>query len=224
MKMILRSTGLYIWAIVIALVLWVQVHGQGEGSLSMDVAMQVQGLPENMVIVNDLPDQVKITVHGLQGRLKAIDPKDVFISVDVSDLHQPGVVERGLSLHQVRLPTSIVVDKIQPDRIELQVDHIVVREVPVEPLFDLPQGWHVEQVQIEPARVSLIGPEVWMETLARIQTVPLRLELVVGAFESKTNVVSPAGKAVRLAKENATFKVQGFLRRDVPPKSELIKE
>jgi len=39
---------LYAWAILIAVILWVQVHGEGEGSLSMDVALQVQGLPENM--------------------------------------------------------------------------------------------------------------------------------------------------------------------------------
>lgn len=208
---VMRSFGLYVWAIIIALVLWIQVHGQGEGSLSMDVALQVQGLPENMVIVNDLPDQVKVTVHGLQGRLKTIDPKDIFISIDVNDLENPGVTERRLSLSDVRLPTGVKADKIQPDRIELQVDHIVKRNVPVKPVFDIPQGWQVDQVSVEPQKVTLTGPEVWMDTLPEIETVAIRLNLKAGIFEVKAEVVSPAGKAVHLEKDNISFEVRGVL-------------
>jgi len=40
-----RRYNLHFWAVMIAIALWLQVHGQGEGSLSMDVPLQVQGLP-----------------------------------------------------------------------------------------------------------------------------------------------------------------------------------
>jgi len=211
---VMRSWGLYAWAVAIALVLWLQVHGQGEGSLSMDISVQVQGLKENMVIVNDFPDRVKITVHGLQGRLKALDPQHIFIPIRVDDLEEPGIVEKTLNLQSVKLPTGVEVDKIQPDRIELQVDRIVKRNIPVLPQFDLPQGWHVENVQVVPNVTRLIGPEVWMETLTSILTVPLRLDLQSGLFKVQTRVISLAGKAVRLEEENRSFEVHGMLIKD----------
>ena len=71
-----RRFSLQFWAIAIAIALWLQVHGQGEGSLSMDVPLQIQGLPTEMVIVNDLPDHVRITINGLQTRLKDLREED----------------------------------------------------------------------------------------------------------------------------------------------------
>ncbi len=38
----LKPWVLHLWSILIAIVLWLQVHGQGDGSLSMDVPLQVQ--------------------------------------------------------------------------------------------------------------------------------------------------------------------------------------
>jgi len=205
---------LYAWSILIALVLWMQVHGEGEGLLSMDASLQVQGLPENMVIVNNLPNQVRITVKGLQARLKALQPSDIFVSLNARDLSEPGVINRQLKLDAIRLPAGLVVESIQPDRIKLQVDRIITRTLAVQPKFDLPQGWHVEAVSVTPVLAQLQGPEVWIEPLNAVGTVPLRLELKAGPFELKADIATPAGKAVHLEKNKGGFVVQGILVQD----------
>ena len=208
---LLQSKGLHLWAILIAVVLWFQVHGQGAGSLTMEVGLQLQGLPQNMVVVNDLPDTVHVTVSGLQARLKAVNPQDIYVPFDASGLTLPGVVERVVKTGDIRLPVGLEIEKIQPDRIELQVDRIVTRSIGVFPRLELPEGWHAENVSVEPPQVQLSGPEVWLDTLSEVETVAIQPEFKLGAFEAKVGVATPSGKAIRLVNENARFIVRGTL-------------
>ena len=207
----LRRIGLPFWSVLIAVLLWLQVHGQGAGSLSMDVPLQVHGLPQNMVIVNDLPDHVRVTVNGLQARLTALKPEDIYISVNASEITEPGVVERALKVSDIRLPVGLSVEKLQPDRLELQVDRVVIRSIPVRARLELPEGWQVKGMTVEPAEVSLSGPEIWLDALKDVETSPVRPELKIGPFEVKVGVESPTGKAIRLVNPKEEFTVRGLL-------------
>lgn len=207
----LRKNALLLWSILIAVVLWFQVYGQGEGSLTLEVPLQLKGLPQNMVVVNDLPDSVHITVNGLQSRLKAVTPQDIYVPFDASGLTLPGVVERVVKISDVRLPSGLEITKIQPDRVELQVDRIVTRSLPVLPRLELPEGWHAENVTVEPAEVQLSGPEVWLESLKEVETIAIQPEYKPGLFEAKVGVASLTGKAIRLVNDKAQFLVRGTL-------------
>ena len=206
-----RRFSLQIWSVVIAIALWLQVHGQGEGSLSMDVPLQVQGLPAEMVIVNDLPDHVRITINGLQTRLKELRQENLIVPINASDITSPGVVERALQLSSVSLPVGLRIDKVQPDRLELRVDRLVTRSIPVQAQFELPDGWRASKVVMQPAEVQLIGPEVWLDTLREVKTTPIRPDLKEGAFETKSGIESPSGKAIRLVDSKIKISVGAIL-------------
>ncbi|TLS68698.1 hypothetical protein FE236_03110 [Mariprofundus erugo] len=208
-----RRYNLHFWAIMIAIALWLQVHGQGDGSLSMDVPLQVQGLPADMVIVNDFPEHVRITIKGLQTRLKDLRQQDLTVPLDVSDLTTPGVVERSLQIGLISLPVGLRIEKVKPERLQLQVDRRVTRSIPVHAHFELPEGWQVTQVNIEPAQVKLTGPDVWLETLRAVETTPIRPELKEGPIEAKTGVESPSGKSIRLAGGKVEIIVRGTLEK-----------
>ena len=213
----LRSYKLHFWAIVIAIALWLQVHGQGEGSVSLEVPLQVEGLPADMMIVNDLPDHVRVTVKGLQSRLKDIRQQALTIPLDASDITTPGVVARSLQLKEVSVPAGLRIEKVQPDRVELQVDKITTRSMPLHAHFELPEGWQVRFVSIEPLEVELAGPEVWLESLTKVETTPIRLELKSGLFMVKTGVESPSGKAIRLVDSKIEISVKGELVQTAAP-------
>jgi len=199
------------WSILIAVVLWLQVHGQGTGSLRMDVALQVRDVPTDMVIVNDLPDLVSITVTGLQAQLNSLDSNNLFISVDASALHMPGVLEQALDIETIDLPVGLKVEKIQPDSVQLQVDHIVNRTVGITPVFDLPQGWQASHVVITPSLVDLSGPEVWLSTLNLIATTAIRLDLAQGNFDVETEIVPLSGKGIHVLNKDLKIRVRGEL-------------
>ncbi|MBL4760665.1 MAG: hypothetical protein JKY80_07440 [Mariprofundaceae bacterium] len=206
-----RRYNLHFWAVAIAISLWLQVHGQGEGSVSMEVPLQVLGLPADMVLVNDLPDHVRVTINGLQSRLEDLRQLNFSIPIDASDLTTPGVVERAPQLSLVSLPVGLRIAKVQPDRLELQVDRLVTRSIPVRASFELPEGWQVNGVTITPDKVTLTGPEVWLETLREVGTAPIRLKLKTGIFKMTTGIESPSGKAIRLTHGNTEIIIQGTL-------------
>jgi len=207
----LRVLGLPFWSVLIAVVLWVQVHGQGMGSVRMDVALQVRDVPADMVIVNDLPDQVSVTISGLQAQLNALDSKNLFVSVDASSLNMPGVIEQALDVETIDLPVGLRVEKIQPDSVQLQVDHIVTRTLDVVPTFDLPQGWEVQHVVVTPSIVKLSGPEVWLSTLNKVDTVAVRLPLQQGLFDVQAELVPLSGQGIHLLEKDLSIRIRGEL-------------
>jgi len=208
---LVQQKALHIWAVVIAVMLWFQVHGEGDGTLTMEVGLQLQGLPQNMVIVNDLPDTVHVTVSGLQARLKSVTPQDIYVPFDASGITMPGVVERVVKSSDIRLPVGIEIAKIQPDRLELQVDRIVTKSIGILPRLEMPEGWHAESVIVEPATVELSGPEVWLESLTEVETIAIQPDIRPGQFEAKIGIASPTGKAIRLVNENVRITVRGIL-------------
>lgn len=208
----LRYLGLPFWSVLIAVLLWLQVHGQGMGSVRMDVALQVRDVPKDMVIVNDLPEQVSITISGLQAQLNSLEAKDLFVSVDASSLNMPGVIEQALNFETIDLPVGLKVEKIQPDSVQLQVDHIISRTLKINPVFDLPQDWETEHVVITPAVVKLAGPEVWLSTLSEVETVAVRLQLTQGLFDVKTTLVPLSGQDIHLMDKNLNIRVRGQLK------------
>jgi hypothetical protein len=77
--------------------------------------------------------------------------------------------------------------------------------------FELPEGWHARGVTLMPKNVELTGPEVWLDALREVETSPIRPDLKPGAFETKTGVESPSGKAIRLVNSNIQIVVKAVL-------------
>jgi len=207
----LRASALQILAVFIALVLWAQVHGQGTGSISMDVPLQVEGLRPDIAIVNNLPDHVRVTVSGLQARLSGLTPADIRVPLDVSRMDKPGVVDQALETSSIRTPAGLIVTKLQPDRLQVQLDRIVQRQINVKPPVDVPQGWVVRDLTIQPFQVMLEGPEVWLDTLVEVETTLVHPPLEAGPFRAQVSVESPSGKAIRVVEPQKKFTVRGKL-------------
>ncbi|MDX8413520.1 MAG: hypothetical protein R8J85_05475 [Mariprofundales bacterium] len=219
MQLLLRRHSIILWAIVIAFVLWFQVHGSGIGAFAIDAPLQVRGLSKQLMIINDLPETVRITVKGLQARINHLSRDDVRIIIDASDVSKPGVMDRAINIQDVHLPAGMNIEKIRPDRLQLQVDRLVSRLLPVKAVIDLPEQWQAHQVTVEPLQVKVTGPEVWMDALAGLDTEELRPILKAGAFTIEARVVSPTGRAIRMVDEAVRVKVQGVLA-PVPPHAE----
>lgn len=210
---LLRKSGMQILAVLIALALWVQVHGQGTGSISMDVPLQIEGLRPDIAIVNNLPDHVRVTVSGLQARLNVLRPSDIRVPLDVSQMNEPGVVNQALDISAIRVPAGLTVIKLQPDRLQLQIDRIVQRQIVVKPNIDLPQGWIARGLIVQPSQVLLEGPEVWLDALQEVNTSLVHPQPEAGPFSFQVDVESPSGKAIRVVNPQKKFTLQGILVR-----------
>jgi len=207
----MSDLGLKVLAMVVAILLWIQVHGQGMGSMTVDARLELLGLPHNMVLINDFPEKVHLTISGLQSRLQALDKNRISVPMDVTNIHEPGIIMRNFNLADIHLPMGLRVEKVQPDQLELQVDMLVNREFPIHANLSVPDGFVVQDLKIEPAQVILSGPEIWVDSISNIQTISTKLAAVAGPFEKNVGMESLAGKSIRLQKPNTTFRVYGWL-------------
>lgn len=222
MMRLLRRLALPFWSVLIAVILWMQVHGQGMGSVRMDVALQVRDVPQGMAIVNDLPEQVSITITGLQTQLNALDVKSLFVAVNAASLRQPGVMNQALDVSGITLPVGLKVVKIQPDVVQLQVDHVVTRSLEVHPTFDLPQGVEARLIAVTPTSLKLIGPEVWLSTLNQIDTSAIRLDKRTGIFDVVAKIMPLGGKGIRVLDNHGEVRVRGELVLMAPTVPEVV--
>jgi len=209
----LRTSGLQLLAVLIALVLWMQVHGQGTVSISMDVPLQVEGLRPNLAIINNLPDHVRLTISGLQARLNTLQPTDVRVPLNVAHMDKPGVLKQALEIADIRLPAGLTATKLQPDRLQVQLDRVVERAIAIKPHVEAPVGWQAVNLSVRPAQVKLAGPEVWMGALSEVATTRVHPEAKAGPFRFSVNVESPSGKAIRVVDAQKKFILSGLLRR-----------
>jgi len=209
----LRASGMKLLAVFIALVLWAQVHGQGSGSISMDVPLQVQGLSPDLAIVNNLPDHVRVTMSGLQVRLSGLQASDILVPLKVGHMKEPGVVDQALEIDAIRVPMGLTVTKLQPDRLQVQLDRIVQRQITLKPHVDAPKGWIARNVVIRPPRALLEGPEVWLGALLGVETTLLHPKPVAGKFTFEVGVESPSGKSIRVVEPQKKFRLSGVLER-----------
>jgi len=207
----LRASGMQLLAVFIALVLWVQVHGQGTGSISMDAPLQVEGLRPDIAIINNLPDHVRVTVSGLQARLNMLHSSDIRVPLDAVHMTKPGVVDQALEISAIRVPAGLTVSKLQPDRLEVQLDRIVQREIAVKPHVDVPKGWAASELAIQPPRVMLEGPEVWLDALQGVETTMVHPQPQTGSFRFVVSIESPSGKAIRVVDAQKQFVLRGVL-------------
>jgi hypothetical protein len=91
------------------------------------------------------------------------------------------------------------------------VDHIVTRTLDVVPNFDLPQGWEVQHVVVTPSIVKLSGPEVWLSTLNKVDTVAVRLPLQQGLFDVQAELVPLSGQGIHLLEKDLSIRIRGEL-------------
>ncbi|MDQ6963547.1 MAG: hypothetical protein Q9M13_01355 [Mariprofundales bacterium] len=210
-RLLLRRYSLGLWAVLIAFVLWFQVHGSGIGAFAIDAPLQVRGLSKQLMIINDLPETVRITVKGLQARINHLSRDDIRIIIDASDINNPGVMDRAINIQDVHLPAGMSIEKISPDRLQLQVDRLVARLLPVKAVVDLPEQWRVSQLKVVPLQVKVTGPEVWMDSISELDTAMVHPELKAGPFTMEVRVVSPTGRAIRMVDEAVRVQVTGVL-------------
>jgi len=208
---ILRTSGMQLLAVLIAVALWLQVHGQGTVSISMDVPLQVEGLNQDIAIINNLPDHIRVTISGLQARLNSLKPGDIRVPLKMAHIEKPGVVDQALEITSIRLPAGLTATKLQPDRLQVQLDRVVQRKIALNPQVDVPKGWLAKNISLQPSQVLLAGPEVWLDALSEVDTTPVHPEAKSGSFKFTVSVESPSGKAIRIVEAEKKITLRGEL-------------
>ncbi len=118
----------FVISIIIALVMWVVVNLGRDVSTTVQFALTVGELPENMALASDLPEQVTASVSGEGWRLLPLRNNLQTIAIDID---QPEILLTDMIREKVG-PYGINVLSVQPAMMRTILEERVTKKVPIQ--------------------------------------------------------------------------------------------
>lgn len=123
--MILRffseNLALKILSLAFAVVLWFFVMGEQRHEVSHVVPVEYRNLPKGLIIANEVPDAVAVTLSGPRALLVHMGPDELSLPLDLSGL-KPGLTSFKRLEENLKAPGGLVVTRISPASIDVRLE------------------------------------------------------------------------------------------------------
>lgn len=173
-KMLVENLGLKLFSLIVSIALFAIMHGSeaGQRSLYVPVVVLLPSEASNKVLVDEIPDKVKVTLSGSRSVINSIDRVDA-VQVDLRDARPYYSFEP----QAFGLPAGIKVEVI-PARLALRWESRLEQKVAVRPqLVGTPDPALelVGKVTVTPGKVVVSGPRSKVEALREVPTEAITL-------------------------------------------------
>lgn len=160
-------------AVLISCILWYMVIGRELVDTIVEMRLDYRGIPSDVVVRSGLENKVRVRIRGPQGLIANLNTKNEAYIVDLSKI-KAGLNVVPLDITSPHAAFSIM--EINPSNLELDVDTIAEKQVPVVVQFSesLSSDITVLNTKVSEHTVTLRGPE---STLANIKEAPVIIEL-----------------------------------------------
>lgn len=174
---------LKILAFVFALILWFFVMGEQRLEKGYPVPLELRNIPEGLIVTSELPSLVDVRIAGPRTVLLNLSPDDLSIEVDLEGL-SPGVTSFKRLDERFRLPRSLKVTRLSPAVIDVRLEKIQTKSVPVRTVFTgvLPKGLKVEKIETTPETVTVSGAGSELKNVSEVETEPIDVSEVRESF------------------------------------------
>jgi YbbR domain-containing protein len=164
-------------SLTFALILWFFVMGERKLEVGYSVPLEVENLPPGLMIASDLPNTIDVRISGPRTILMNLHPRDMSISVDLEGL-SPGTTSFRRLEERLNLPSGLRVTRVSPSAIEMRLERVRQKRVPVEPvLTGTPgEGYRISDVLVTPGQVAIEGAESELREISRVATAAIDIE------------------------------------------------
>lgn len=216
-----RDWPLKLVSLVLALAVWLLLvpYEKVSSAKSLTIPLETRNVPAGLEIVERPPATVDITLRAPNRLLDEIGPSALVARLDLdraSVLQQ----EYPLKTAMVAAPPGAVVVKISPSKVTIKLErtaeatlevHATLRGKPA-------AGFHVDGIEIEPARVTVQGPESRLKAkaAAAATTAPVDITGLAQPTVFDADIILPRPE-LRFASPQASARVAVHI---VPDKAE----
>ena len=176
--LLLVNWELKLTAMMLAFLLWLAVHGDPSGEKIITVPLEIHNTPRDLVITNERPTMVELTIRGSLGSVwfGGALPSCI-INLEGA---QPGSRIVPLTTANLRIPrgAGLEVVEIKPPRVPLVLERSESRTVPVVAVVEkggLPPDLEVYSTTVTPSAVLITGPRSHLTSLREVSTEAISL-------------------------------------------------
>ena len=164
-------------ALLLAVLAWYLVSGREKVDTWIEIPVEIVNLPDDFVIRSGMVNRIQVRVRGASGLIRSLNVQRLAYSADLSSLE---LGDNVYLLGRDRIPVSnaLEVMELSPSRLELVVDKLVDKTVPVQVVWfgSLDPDYTLRKVTVEPGEVTLRGPSRILQNLQHIKTLPVSID------------------------------------------------
>jgi uncharacterized protein (TIGR00159 family) len=188
----------YTLAALICLVLVVGVwfsFSRGEETLtSVDVPIEYLKRDTGMEIVETSDGAVRLDLSGSGPLIRALRPEQVKVQVNLEKL-DAGDHTIFLTPEMVRLPPGISLKKMAPNAVEISLDVVGEKSLPIQVdwVGPLPKNLRIVSVEVAPARTRVVGGRKELSAISTLYTEKVPLSDIGSSGSLSVGLVLPDG-------------------------------
>jgi hypothetical protein len=181
-------------ALALAVILWAFTNFELDVERDVRLPLHLSGLPEELIIVNNAPENIDLSLRGSRNLLSSFAFSNKSIPIDLQKTEQ-GVLKIDLkrAASQV-VPRGIDIVAARPSKLSLNIDRLVTKRFKVKPVLgELDSGYEIsKKVKVVPRFVKVKGPASQLGKLETIETAKIKLEGEKAEFTAPAQLQLPS--------------------------------
>ncbi|MDH3200169.1 MAG: CdaR family protein [Myxococcales bacterium] len=215
-----ENLGLKAGALGVAILMFSLVHGAEdmERNVYIDVVVQPPPDAEDMILVTDIPDRVRVRLRGSRARLNAIRQENLPpADVELKTVEEPRYY---FEKEAFDLPAGVTVVGVVPPSLAFKWVPQATRELPVELLFDGELSDDLEwgaEAEVFPPKVGVKGPRDVVNSMRTVRAMEIDVSaLGAGVIQRDIPLVgAPANTTFETLSVLVTLRVQAKMSERV---------
>jgi YbbR domain-containing protein len=181
-ELITRNIWWKLFALLIAVLLWIAVANEPELSTFVSVPVEFKDLPESLEISSEVVEKVELEMSGPSGELRNFSGNRTAVVLDLSDA-APGERTYSIGEGELHLPRGLRVIRAIPSQVRFVFEPRLERTVPVEVRFHGAPA----KVEVTPRAVTIKGPESRVKRIGAVVTDLIDTNALTGTVTLRVN-------------------------------------
>ncbi|MCX8043485.1 MAG: diadenylate cyclase [Desulfobacterota bacterium] len=160
--------------------------------MALDIPLEYINRDPLLDIVDASANSVRLHVGGSGSLVKSLSPEQVHVQIDLRNA-SPGLNTFSISTEQIKLPPGIFVKKIEPASVDVILDVIVQKRLPVQAdwVGKLPHRLVIQECTLEPADLLIEGPQQILADTTTLYTEKIPVDTIEQSGTITVPVVLP---------------------------------
>jgi diadenylate cyclase len=169
---------------------WFIFTRSGDTLMGIDVPLEFTNRNKAIDIIDASASTVHLQLSGSGTLLKSVQPEQVRVQIDLGEA-TVGRNRLSISPGQVALPPGVYVKKVEPAELEITLDELEEKSVPVQVdwVGKLAENLIMVSADVEPAKIDVSSGKHAMDKIATLYTERVPLEGIAQSGELKVRVV-----------------------------------
>lgn len=158
-------------ALLVASVLWATAQGFRSVEQGLDLPIVLEHIPPELVSVEQSTHEVNLRIVGSRAALRQAEKHLLHYPLSLADI-KPGESRFSVTTDRLSLPRGARISARSPSTIVIRAERVQAKRVKVLPDLsgELPEGFHIQEVRVEPSQVTLEGARSSIRRVREVMT------------------------------------------------------